>query len=168
MGALAVALALAPEVVWLKGTFHQHATHPLKKCLYAARDVDGSGAGEDLHKQDDGGTDADVLLDAIEASGRGYHFVGLIGNEVPPAVPKRAHNLTWLLVTENQMAAMCTPDLESAHCSDPCDPQAPPGSGRWNATVPHVNNLHREYIQGVPGVFVQHPTTDPERYEMLV
>ena len=65
------------------------------------------------------------------------------------------------------MAAMCTPDPESAHCKDPCDSEPPAGSGPWNATVPHVNNLHREYIQGVPGVWVQHPTTDPERDEML-
>jgi hypothetical protein len=174
MGGLSLALALALATaaaargdVWLKGTFHQHATQPLHKCLYAADDVDGSGAGEELHQQDDGGTDADVLLDAIEASGRGYHFVGLIGNEVPPKAPRKVHNLTWLLVTENQMAAMCTPDPESKHCKDPCDPKAPEGSGPWSATVPHVNNLHREYIQGVPGVWVQHPTTDPERDEML-
>jgi len=68
MGALALGLtfssllcaASSDEIVWLKGTFHQHATQPLKKCLYAASDVDGSGAGSDLHKQDDGGTDVNT------------------------------------------------------------------------------------------------------------
>ena len=155
------------NVVWLKGTLHQHATQPLKQCLYAAEDVDACGTGACLHKQDDGGTDADVLLDAIVRSGRGYDFVGLTGNEIPPATPQKEHNLTWLLVTENQMAAMCAPDPESKHCKNPCSPKPPEGAGPWHPTVPHINNLHREYIQGVPGVWVQHPTTDPERDEML-
>ena len=41
---------------WLKGTFHQHATQPLRKCHRAAKDIDGCGvAGSGCeHAQDDG------------------------------------------------------------------------------------------------------------------
>ena len=104
-----------------------------------------------MHEQDDGGTDADALLDAVAASNlvgsaswswswpwpwsslpqclltkalvtfvsslwQGYDFVGLIGNEEPPRPPQRAHaGLTWLTVTENQMAAICTKGA-NRHC----------------------------------------------------
>lgn len=116
-----------------------------------------------LHEQDDGGTDADTLLAAISASGRGYDFVGLIGNEEPATAAKNAHNLITLSVTESQIGAMCTKG--DKHCKNPCNPEPPSGSGPW--TTIDINNLHREYIQDVPGYFVQHPTTDPQREQIL-
>ena len=135
------------NVTWLKGTFHQHATQPLKHCLYAAEDVDACGTGSCLHKQDDGGTDADVLLDAIERSGRGYDFVGLAGNEVPPATPQKEHNLTWLLVTENQMAAMCAPDPESKHCKNPCNPRYGSTIGMVLCTMVTLKPFHATFVK---------------------
>ena len=173
---LLAALLPAPSLTgsatkWLKGTFHQHATQPVRRCHYAPEGVDccgGPGSGCE-HEQDDGGTDADVLLEAIANASRGYDFVGLAGNEEPPMPPLRAHpGLTWLLVTENQMAAVCTKgEGDHGKCKHPCNPAPPNSSGPWLPTVPPVNNIHREYIQGVPGVFVQHPTTDPERDQIL-
>lgn len=150
--------------VFVKGTFHQHATQPWEKCHRAPPDIDACGP-DCLHEQDDGGTDADVLLKAIEAVSRGYSFVGLVGNEELAIQPKYQHNLVWINVTENQMAAVCTKGTK--HCKHPCDPVVPLGSGPWLATTPPVNNLHREYIQGIPGVWVQHPCTDPQREEIL-
>jgi len=147
---------------FVKGTFHQHATQPMKSCHRAANDIDACG-GDLMHKQDDGGTDADTLLAAISASGRGYDFVGLIGNEEPATDAKKKHNLVTLSVTENQIGAMCTKG--DKHCKNPCDPVPPSGSGPW--TTIDINNLHREYIQDVPGYFVQHPTTDPQRDQIL-
>lgn len=116
-----------------------------------------------MHQQDDSGTDADVLLTAIANSKRGYAFVGVTGNEEGALAPKHDHGLVTLLVTENQMGAMCTKG--DKHCKHPCDPAPPSGAGPWNTI--DINNLHREYIQGVPGYFWQHPTTDPQREQML-
>eukprot|EP01047_Picozoa_sp_COSAG01_P046051 COSAG01_NODE_4292_length_5167_cov_2.551500_5_plen_114_part_00 len=65
------------------------------------------------------------------------------------------------------MAAVCTQHEHGGKCKHPCNPTPPNGSGPWHATTPPVNNLHRQYIEGVPGVWVQHPTTDPERDQML-
>eukprot|EP01047_Picozoa_sp_COSAG01_P046050 COSAG01_NODE_4292_length_5167_cov_2.551500_4_plen_232_part_00 len=67
---------------WLKGTFHQHATQPQRRCHFAAQGIDSCGVpGSGCeHEQDDGGTDADTLLDAIQQANLGYDFVGLIGN----------------------------------------------------------------------------------------
>ena len=156
--------APAPHV-YLKGAFHQHATQPLHKCHRGAPGIDGCGPGC-MHQQDDGGTDADVLLEAIINASLGYDFVGLIGNEELPTPPRREHGLPTLRVTENQMAAICAAG-SSKHCKEPCEPGLPPGSGPWRPTSPPINNLHREYIEGVPGVWVQHPTTDPERDQIL-
>jgi hypothetical protein len=151
-----------------KGCFHQHATQPARKCHRGADGVQ--------KRQESCGTDADVILASIAASGRGYDFVGLIGNEEPPMPPKQAHNLTWLLLTENQMAAVCdAPDGDSSlqrGCpTDACPPVPPPGAGPFTqvftAQSEGLDNLHRQYIQGVPGVFVQHPTTDPQREQIL-
>jgi hypothetical protein len=132
---------------------------------YAAKGIDACGPGC-LREQDDGGTAADTLLKAIVNSSRGYAFVGIAGNEEPAVPAKHDHGIVTLVVTENQMAAVCTKG-EGKHCKHPCDPIVPEGAGPWKATNPPVNNLHREYIQGVPGVFVQHPTTDPQRDEIL-
>lgn len=129
--------------------------------------VAGCGPGCN-REQDDGGTAAHTVLKAIANSSRGYAFVGLIGNEQPPLPPKdgQLHGLVWLNVTENQMAAMCTKG-EDKKCKNPCDPEPPAGSGPWKPTNPPIDNIHREYIQGVPGVFVQHPNTDPQRGAIL-
>jgi hypothetical protein len=119
-----------------------------------------------MHEQDDGGTAANTLLKAIANSSRGYAFVGFAGNEEPGVNPTKTHGLVTLNVTENQMAAICKKG-SSKRCSHPCDPIMPEGAGPWHPTVPPINNIHREYIQGVPGVFVQHPKTDPEREQIL-
>jgi hypothetical protein len=125
-----------------------------------------------MHEQDDGGTKADHLLDAIANAKLGYAFIGLIGNEEPPRPPRNAASaekhssgLIFLNVTENQMAAVCTKGEK--HCSNPCEPAPPAKSGPWFPTNPPINNLHRAYIQGVPGEFVQHPVTDPQREQIL-
>ena len=157
---------------FVKGTFHQHASQPYRRCHFAAPGIDACGPGCE-REQDDGGTRADAVLRAIANASRGYAFVGLAGNEEPPTPPKqsggdrngRVHGLVWLNVTENQMAAVCNASDAGAHkCpKHPCAPVVPAGSGPWRPTAPPINNLHREYIGGVPGVFVQHPQTDPER-----
>lgn len=170
VGVTTIAAATLPASalsVFVKGAFHQHASQPWKNCHRGADDIDAGGvAGGDYdHEQDDGGTDADVLLKAFKAADLGYDFVGIIGNEELASAPKHNHGFVTLNVMENQMAAVCTKG--EAHCKNPCDPVPPEGSGPWKASEPHVNNMHREYIQGVPGVFVQHPTTDPQREEML-
>ena len=175
LGVAALLLALPTPTSpsgFVKGSFHQHAAQPERKCH---RGDDGV-----QKRQESCGTDADVILDAIADSAQGYAFVGLIGNEEPPTPPKRHHNLTWLLVSENQMAAVCTTgeqNHEHNHTKKKscpaaaCPPLPPPGSGPFTQvfTAPGegLNNLHREYIQGVPGVFVQHPTTDPQREQIL-
>lgn len=168
MVSLAVLLFAQPLVVsgvFVKGSFHQHATQPWESCHRAADTIDACG-GDCLHEQDDGGTDADVLLKAIKNAGRGHQFVGIIGNEELATQPKNHHGLVVMNVMENQMAALCTKGEK--HCKHgPCEPVTPQGAGPWLATNPPVNNLHREYIEGVPGVFVQHPTTDPQREEVL-
>jgi len=161
---MASQLLLSAKAVFVKGTFHQHGTQPCEKCHRAPPDIDACGPGC-MHMQDDGGTDADVLLKAIINAFRGYSFTGIVGNEELAIQPKKNHNITWFNVMENQMAAVCTKGTK--HCSAPCDPVPPKGSGPWLATIPPVNNLHREYIQGVPGVFVQHPCTDPQREQIL-
>lgn len=161
-----VLLALVEDVEakFVKGTFHQHATQPWRKCHYAAKDIMGGGTPDDMdHEQDDGGTDADDMLKAMAASGRNYTFVGIAGNEELPLQPKSNHGLIVLNVTENQMGKMCTKG--ERHCHHPCEPVVPAGSGPW--TTIDINNLHREYIQGIPGYFVQHPTTDFQRDQML-
>lgn len=171
VGVTTIAAATLPAgafSVFVKGAFHQHASQPWNKCHRGADDIDAGGTpgGKYDHEQDDGGTDASVLLKAFKDADLGYDFVGLIGNEDLPYAPKHNHGFVTLNVMENQMAAVCTKG-ENRKCKNPCDPVAPEGSGPWKATEPHVNNMHREYIQGVPGVFVQHPTTDPQREEML-
>ena len=159
------ALLSHATAVHVKGSFHQHAAQPWKKCHRATSDIDACGPGCE-HEQDDGGTAADNLLKAMVASAQGYDFVGLVGNEDLPVPPKHAHGLVLLNVTENQMAAVCAKG--SHKCPAPCNPVVPRGSGPWkpandSGLGPAVNNLHRAYIEGVPGVFVQHPNTDPER-----
>jgi len=152
--------------VFIKGAFHQHATQPCESCHRAAFDIDACGPGC-MHEQDDGGTDADTLIKAITSSGRGYQFVGLVGNEELSSDHSHSNpdDIVTLHVMENQMSNVC---IKGTHkCENPCDPVVPSGSGPWLATKPHINNLHREYIEGVPGVFVQHPTTDPQRLEIL-
>lgn len=161
---MASQLLLSVKAVFVKGSFHQHATQPCEACHRAPPDIDACGKGC-MNMQDDGGTDADVLLKAIANVKRGYSFVGLVGNEELAHKPKHDHNLTLIYLTENQMAAVCTKGTK--HCKNPCDPVVPKGSGPWLATKPPINNLHREYIQGVPGVWVQHPCTDPEREQIL-
>lgn len=84
-------------------------------------------------------------------------------------LPTQPHNLTWLLVTENQIAAVCTNGGEEGggkrHARacpvDPCPPVPPPGSGPFTqvfanrsetpgSTGPFgLDNLHRQYIEGV-------------------
>lgn len=152
------------NAVFVKGSFHQHATQPCEKCHRAPPDIDACGPGCE-HEQDDGGTDADVLMKAIIGSSRGYSFTGLVGNEELAHEPKQSHNITFLHVMENQMAAVCTKGTKK--CKHPCNPVPPAGSGPWLATNPPINNLHREYIENVPGVFVQHPFTDPEHAQIL-
>ena len=162
---IAIALASPPcagqppaNTTFVKGCFHQHAAQQMRKCLRGADGVQ--------RKQEECGTDADVLLAAVANSSRGYAFVGLMGNEQPPLPPRHDHGLVWLSSTENQMAAVCT--TAGDHCpAQPCAPTPPPGGGPFKATVPAVNNLHRQYIENVPGVFVQHPTTDPQREQVL-
>jgi len=170
VGVTTIAVATLPAgalSVFVKGAFHQHASQPWQACHRGADDIDAGGvAGGDYdHEQDDGGTDADVMLKAFKQADLGYDFIGIMGNEELATAPKKNHGFVTLNVMENQMAAVCTKG--EAHCKHPCDPVVPDGSGPWKASEPHVNNMHREYIQGVPGVFVQHPTTDPQREEML-
>lgn len=164
---LGITLASLANIVgaeFVKGTFHQHATQPWRACHRAASGIQGGGApGDDFGTQDDGGTDADVLLDAIAKSKRGYAFVGIAGNEELPTQPKHNHGLVMLNVTENQMGAICTKGEK--HCKHPCNPVPPEAAGPWSSL--DINNLHREYIQGVPGYFIQHPTTDPERDQIF-
>ena len=162
LGLVLGSLAEVAGAVFVKGTFHQHATTTWRYCHRAAHDIDACGS-DCMHQQDDSGTDADVLLTAIANSKRGYAFVGVTGNEEGALAPKHDHGLVTLLVTENQMGAMCTKG--DNHCKHPCDPAPPSGAGPWNTI--DINNLHREYIQGVPGYFWQHPTTDPQREQML-
>jgi len=148
---------------FVKGTFHQHAATEYKTCLRAANTIDACGLGC-MHEQDDGGTDADVLLKAIVNSNRGYAFVGVTGSEIGATSPSQDHGIVTLAVTENQMGAMCTKG--DKHCrKGPCNPEPPSSSGPWTSI--NINNLHREYIEGVPGYFVQHPTTDPQRENIL-
>ena len=47
------------------------------------------------------------------------------------------------------MAAVCTEDEggDDGKCKHPCDPEPPSGAGPWRASVPPVNNMHREYIE---------------------